>query len=589
MSLTAAEGAEVAEDQAGEPDLGAPDPFAPDKADAPDGADESGAAAEAPHTVKLPAQTLTTPILQGVLLAEIALARGQPDIAAQTYHQLAQMTRDPRVARRATELALRTRQNALASDDARIWLDTASSADDALAATQALTSLLASVGRNDELLQLLNRALANAGDQIGAALMRLPPILARIKDKALAWRITAQATQPYLQQPEARLVRAAFASDAHETVVALDEINAALKLKPDWQQAALMRAQIEAQAPENHSRIIGDLNDFVAHNPQAHEARLALARALIGAKRYEEALMQFKALQKAAPDNLDHAFAVALLYLQLNRTQEAEAELDALKQRDPGSAPRAELYLGQASEQRHDDQAALKHYQAVPAADENYTTAQGRVFALLVKAKRFDEALTTLSAVQLGGEAKKRFVLACVDLLRSADQDALALAALEQALLSAPDDTDLLYEAALLDDKLNRVAEAERRLRRVIKLKPDNAHAYNALGYTLADRNERLDEAGKLIDRALELRPDDPFILDSKGWLLYRKGDKPAALTYLRRALGNKNDPEIAAHLGEVLWQSGEREAAKKAWADAAKAFPDNAALSAAIKRHNGP
>ncbi|MBL8490501.1 MAG: tetratricopeptide repeat protein, partial [Rhodocyclaceae bacterium] len=160
-----------------------------------------------------------------------------------------------------------------------------------------------------------------------------------------------------------------------------------------------------------------------------------------------------------------------------------------------------------------------------------------------------------------------------------------AYGVLEKELAAQPDQPELLYETALYAEKLGRNEVLERNLRRLIELKPDNAHAYNALGYSLADRNERLEEAQQLIEKALSLMPEDPFILDSKGWVLFRRGDHKGALDILNRAFGMRQDPEIAAHLGEVLWTLGRRDEALRMWTESAKANPSNEVLSGTIKR----
>jgi len=170
-------------------------------------------------------------------------------------------------------------------------------------------------------------------------------------------------------------------------------------------------------------------------------------------------------------------------------------------------------------------------------------------------------------------------------LLREAGKLADAHAVLAAGLEAQPDQPDLLYETALLAEKLGRTDELETRLRRLIELRPDHAHALNALAYSLAERNERLDEASALLDRALQLAPNDPFILDSKGWVLFRQGASQAALEVLKTAFGIRPDPEIAAHLGEVLWTLGRQAEARTTWDRARRDFPANEALTETIKR----
>ena len=199
-----------------------------------------------------------------------------------------------------------------------------------------------------------------------------------------------------------------------------------------------------------------------------------------------------------------------------------------------------------------------------------------------------DEACALLKAQGGSAEARRSYLLAEAQVLREADRSAAALDVLDEALRATPDDSDLLYESAMLAERLNRVELMESRLRRVIELKPEHAHAHNALGYSLADRGLRLDEAEALIARALELSPDDPFILDSMGWVRFRRGDAATALTHLERAYGIRPDAEIAAHLGEVLWSMERREDANRIFDEGLKAHPSNTLLTDTVRRLRG-
>src|SRR5574337_1138879 len=170
-------------------------------------------------------------------------------------------------------------------------------------------------------------------------------------------------------------------------------------------------------------------------------------------------------------------------------------------------------------------------------------------------------------------------------ILSDADRTAEALEVVEQALRARPDDPDLLYESAMLAERLGRLNLMENRLRKLIALKPDSSHAYNALGYALADRGQRLPEAEALIRKAMALAPDDPFITDSMGWVLYRRGDVSGAVGHLEKAYRLRPDPEIAAHLGEVYWRLGRKDEARRLWDESLKANPDNKVLKAVVQR----
>jgi len=173
-----------------------------------------------------------------------------------------------------------------------------------------------------------------------------------------------------------------------------------------------------------------------------------------------------------------------------------------------------------------------------------------------------------------------------VNILLEANRFDEAYSFLNKALIARPNEPELIYETALAADRLHKYEVTEQLLQKLIKLKPEHAHAYNALGYSWAERGIRLDEAQQMIDKALSLMPDDPFILDSKGWVQFRKGDSQAALATLQEAFNRRPDPEIAAHLGEVLWALGRQVDARKVWADAARQSPSNEALADTIKKY---
>jgi tetratricopeptide (TPR) repeat protein len=544
-------------------------------------ADDAAPADDAPAPVnaaRLPSVALTPQLLHQFLVAEIAGQRGQMALAVGTYLDLARTTRDPRVAKRAAEVALFGRRYDAALEAARIWTE----ADpDSQPARQMLAGLLAASGRNDELSVQIGKMLSAAGSDIGPALLRLNRVFARSPDKAAVHKLIDQVTAPYLGIAEAHFSRAVAAYEAQDLIGARQEIDRALALRPDWEQAALVRAQLAPHEPQT----IEDLGRFVAANPKANDARLAYARALVGAKRYEDARSQFNSLLADNPNNADIIYAVAVLSLQLNDRGLAETNLKRLVELGYAEADSARLYLGQIAEDRKAWDEAIQWYGQV-GAGEQHVAAQLRLANVLAQTGRLEEARTHLHQAQAADPRERaQLVIGEAQLLREAGRYADAYTVLEAALAADPEQPDLLYEAALAAEKSGHPDVLDRNLRQLIKLKPDNAHAYNALGYSLADRGERLDEAQQLIDKALELSPEDPFILDSKGWVLYRKGDAAGALEVLKRALAIRADPEIAAHVGEVLWALGRRDEAQKAWDDAAKASPGNEALAATIKR----
>ena len=225
-------------------------------------------------------------------------------------------------------------------------------------------------------------------------------------------------------------------------------------------------------------------------------------------------------------------------------------------------------------------------YFANVGSGEQFIPAQVRSAQILVRQGKLTEARQRLATAPAGTEEERiQLLISEGALLREAKQADVAFNLLDSALTKNPEQPDLLYETALLAEKLGKMDILESRLRKLIKLRPDSAQAYNALGYSFAERNIKLTEARELIDQALILQPDDPFILDSLGWVIYRQGDLPRALAYLEQAYAKRDDPEVAAHIGEVLWALGRKEDAKRFLKEAHQKNPDNESLSAAAKK----
>lgn len=530
------------------------------------------------EAANLPKRELTPQILYQLLLAEIAGTRGQLGLSADAYLDLARSTRDPRLARRAAEIAIFARRYDAALEAARLWLEIEPGS---APARQMMTGLLAASNQSDELSAHLARELAAAGRDVGPLLMQLNRILARSPDKQAARRVVEKLTEPYPGFAEAHFARSQAAHNARDQATALAELDRALELRPDWEQAALLRAQMTGD-PAETTKFLGR---FVAANPGARDARVGYARSLVGEKRYGEARKEFQALLAEHPDNGDVMHAVGVLSLQLEDTAEAERQFRRLVEMNHGEANNVRLYLGQIAEDRKEWPEAIRWYGDVTAGAQ-YVPARMRLAKLHAGRNDLQAARRVLQESAATDQTERsQLLIAEAQLLREAGRHEEAYAVVAEGLAANPDQPDLLYEAGLMAEKVGKVDALERNLRRLIELRPDHAHAYNALGYSLADRNVRLDEAQRLIDKALELAPEDPFILDSKGWVLFRRGNAAGALDTLKKAFSLRADPEIAAHLGEVLWSLGRRDEAERTWSEAMKAHPGNEALVGTVKK----
>lgn len=526
----------------------------------------------------LPRQELTPQILYQYLLAEIAAQGGQFGISAGAYIELARNTRDPRVIRRAAEIAYHARQYDTALEAITLWLSIDPSSQQA---RQMQATMLLAAGRVDDLAaKLVADLAATDAAGVGEAILQLERGFARYPDRAAVNRLIAAISKAYPQLPEAHLARARAAMGVGEADVARAAVDRALELRPGWEAAALGKAEL---LPKGAAQI-DFLKAWVAAHPSAQQARLGYARVLVGDKRYEEARAEFRRLLEANPDNPEILYAVGILSLQVNVPGDAEAPLKRFVEIGRGDLNPARFYLGQIAEQaeRHDE--ALHWYDQVNGG-ENALPAIIRAARVLARQKKLDEARERLRVARETGNDDVRLTVAEGHLLRDAGRHEDALAFFTNVLGSQPDQPDLLYETSLAAEKLGRLDVVERHLRRLIALKPESPQGYNALGYTFADHNIRLEEAAELVDKALALSPDDSFILDSKGWVLFRQGKLAEALEHLKRAYDKQPDAEIAAHIGEVLWALGRVDEAKAIWRDAVKAHPANEALNATIKR----
>ncbi|MBK7954063.1 MAG: tetratricopeptide repeat protein [Candidatus Accumulibacter sp.] len=525
-------------------------------------------------------EELSGQVVYQVLLAEVALQRGKKEFASQAYADLAVRTRDPGVLARAIEVAGYARRFDLVLELARLWVQIE---PDSKRAQQVLVGVLIMSNQLDDLAPPLIRMLEADPAALPGNLLALNRMFARSPDRQGVLQLINKVCTPFLTLPEAHYAIAVAASAAGDNPRALAETRRALELRPDWEPAALLEAQIIGQ--KSGSEGIASLQRFVERNPQAREVQLHLARVLVAEKRYGDAKRQFEQLLVAYPNNPDVVFPVAILALQENDRALAETQLKHLVTLDIPDKSAPYYYLGQIAEESKRGDAALAYYQQV-GAGEHYLPAQIRSAGVLASQGKLDAARSLLrEAAEANPPLRVQLSIAEAALLRDAKQTEAALQLLDQELSEQPEQPELLYESALLAEKVGNIDLMESRLRKLIELQPDSAQAYNALGYSYADRQLRLPEARQLIEKALQLAPNDPFILDSLGWVSYRQGDLEGSLLLLQRAYALRPDPEIAAHLGEVLWMLGRKNEAQRIVIEAQKKDPASDLLKEAVKK----
>lgn len=535
-----------------------------------------------PPKLDLPAVALTDRLLYEFLLGDIAAQRGRPELAAQAYLDLAKTTRDPRVARRAAQLTFEAHQYDQSVEAFKLWQQLEPSSP---LAKQMLVSLLLSGGKLKEARPHVDELLASDPQNIGRSFMNLYSLLARVPDKAAALDWMIEVAHPYPKVPEAHWALAQSASVANKHELALSEAHEAVTLRPDWDIAVVLEAQLlQRKDPEASAAL---LKNYLESHDDKKDVRLFYARMLLEQKKYVPAREEFGRLLQQRPGSPELAFAIAMISLQLGELDRAEEELRqalASKGRDKDDNT-LNYYLGQLGEAKKDEVMALQHYRQIKGGEHLYA-AQLRIAYLLNKAGKLDEARKTLKASKPKDDAQGiQLLMIESQFLREAKKYDESFKVLAQGLEKFPDEPELLYQSALIADKLNKPEVFEQLLRKLIKVDPANAHPYNALGYSWLERNVRVAEAMELVEKAYKLAPDDIAIVDSMGWGYFRLGQYDKSIAFLRRAYAANPDPEIAAHLGEALWMSGDQAGAQQVWSENSKANPNNEILQAVIKR----
>jgi tetratricopeptide (TPR) repeat protein len=569
---------------------------------------QQAASAASPTPAKPPVvnSAIDAPLFYQLLIGEIELGAGQAGNAYQIMLDAARRTRDEQLFRRATEIALQARAGEQALAATRAWR---TARPESLEAIRLQLQILLSMNRLNELPEPIRALIAGtpAADR-AAVIGSLPRFMHRAQDKREAAQLLEDALQPYSGDASTR-VAAQVATG--RMWLAAGDAERALKLArqaqaedPASSAAVLLALELMPTRPEAESLVANYLK-----RPDADLAvRRAYAGTLVTMQRYADGIVQLELVTQRQPDLAAPWLTLGALQLELRQTLAAEQSLQRYVQTvqsqpaaargtdndddddNDGSAPdqgltQAWLLLAQAAEQRGDFATAEARLARVDNP-QRALEVQTRRASLLARQGRVPQAreLVRSAPEHNPGDARAK-LLAEAQVLREIKQWSEAYAVLEAANQRFPNDADLLYEQAMMAEKVGQLDAMEAQLRRVIALKPEHAHAYNALGYSLADRNLRLNEAKSLIERALQLTPGDPFITDSLGWVEFRLGNRDEALRLLRQAYKARPDAEIGAHLGEVLWAMGQQDEARRIWAEASSRDAGNDVLRETLVR----
>ena len=551
------------------------------------------AAQSAPAPASAPLNSaLDAPLFYQLLLGEMELREGQPGNAFEVILDAARRTRDEQLFRRAVDIALQSRAGDQALIASRAWLQAQPRSLDAL---RMQLQILSALNRTADAAEPLKSLLAMTPDAERASLIAaVPRFLQRATDKRQAAKLVESLLEPYKNSADLRvpvLVASGRAwAAADDGALALSLAREAHAIDAAAPGPVLLALDLMAKQPEAEQLVLSQLG-----RPNVEPAmRLAYARNLMAAQRLVDAVAQVERVTTESPDLAQPFLSLGALQLELRHPVAAETALQRyLQLAGTGSAPvpaataeggdtddsdadtssrqgviQAWLMLAQAAEQRGDFKAAETWLGKIDDP-KRALEVQTRRATLMARQGKLAEARETVRRApeREPGDARAK-LLAEAGVLRDVKQWGEAFEVLGSAAKRFPDDSDLLYEQAMVAEKMDRLDEMERLLRRVIELKPDSAQAHNALGYSLADRSQRLPEARVLIRRALELSSGDPFITDSLGWVEYRLGELAEATRLLRQAYAARPDVEIGAHLGEVLWAAGQVEEARRIWAE---------------------
>lgn len=526
------------------------------------------------------ATEMTGELLYYLLSAEIAGQRGRLDVAVPFYLKAAQLSRDPDVVERATRIAVYSRDEKSALTAAQMWVELQ---PENLEAHQVTAALLMREGKVNEALPHLERVLSADQQNNHNSYMLITSLLSKEKDKQAALGAMEQLVAKRRQDPEALYAYAYLAMLVGSLDKASTAANEAIALVPDWSEAHILRANILIRQGQNE-QVLSLIQEAVESYPDDVAVRLFYARRLVDERRYEQAREQFSVLLDYQPDDPEALYALGLLNLQTQRKGDAQRNFERLIELGQ-RVDEAYYYLGQVAEIEKDTAAAMRYYTEVRKGS-NYIDAQISIAAILAEQGDIDAArarVQNISAPTL--DVELRLFLAEGEILRNANQLEEAYEVYSLALQQMQDNPQLLYARALTAEQLGRVDEAVADLAHVVKNAPNNAEALNALGYTLVDMTGRVTEGKQYIEKALKLKPNDPAILDSMGWAYYRLGEHEKALRYLQQAFDKLKDPEIAAHLGEVLWVLGNKERAREIWDEALRETPKDKVLLNVIER----
>jgi tetratricopeptide (TPR) repeat protein len=527
-----------------------------------------------------PAVELDPELLYQLLVAEFSGQQGALRLSAATYLETALRTGDYRLAQRATRIAIYARENTIALNAARLWVELQPGNNEA---HKSVAALLIASGQNAQARPHLERLLKSPRQDSNHGYLLVATLLANDPDKERALATMAELVALAENDPHAIYAHAHLANQLGDNEAARAVLQRLLQREPGHTRGLILQARVLHELGELEAAL-QSMQRALKLSPDNHQLRLTYARMLVDARRLKEARQQFSRLNRSNPGDVDVLYALGLLALEAGDLDDAETHFNSLLRHNQREEE-ARLALAQIAEARQQPDKAIAWYGSI-AHGERYLEAQLQAARLIARHHGMERARTYLRELETqNDEERVQLYLTEAELLNDAEQHETAMALYDEGLAIFTDNEDLLYARALTAEKIDRLDILERDLKRVLQLNPNDSRALNALGYTLADRTERYQEAYDYIERAYRQQPDDIAYIDSMGWVLYRLGRLDEALVHLRRAAALVHDGEIFAHLGEVLWAAGKEDEARRVWEEALQFAPKNKVLQQTIRR----
>ncbi|KAF3977062.1 MAG: tetratricopeptide repeat protein [Methylococcales symbiont of Iophon sp. n. MRB-2018] len=519
-------------------------------------------------------------ILYLLLTAEIAGQRNQYSVALDGYLQAAKQVDDARISERAAKIGLYLKDTKKTDEAVSLWLK-----QDGENLTARKIAVLSALRNNNKtaVVEHLSEILAKDPAGVETTLVELTQVLDKEGKAGFMFEVLEDLSSLHPEQSVVYFVQALVAGQRNKLDIALEKINKALHIQPDWNKAGVLKAQLATQKGDLilAKEVLESILDKIPENDQIKKM---LAQVLMKSDQFDRAIELYQSILSNQPEDEGSRFALVLILLQQNKDDEAMEHLSELINKPRWNA-QASFYSGRIEYKKENYQKALVWFDKVTQGEYVYDASMAAI-SVLLNQKEFAEAEQRLKLI-MARYPKEHLNISLLNAELFVEQKNYqkAFAIMAEALEKSPENRDLLYTRSLIAEKLDKLDVVEADLKKIILKNPEDYNALNALGYTLADRTQRYAEAEVYLQKAITLKPDETVIIDSVGWLQFKKGNLDAALALLLRAYDKSPENEIVTHLTEILWVKGDKEKAKEIFADALKKSPENKYILKLLKR----